>query len=129
MWNFIFKSLEMCTYHHIQWKSALWAEVLELAEDREHFLLPNFNEYHSMNQCRNLHKKTFSKYHLILPHNRQHYRDSEQPLHLSYLYKWHQKVFDKLLLISTGMKNSLHIEFLNVFVLPKPPIAENMFRI
>lgn len=45
----------MCTYHNVQWKAAHWAKVLKLADDREHFLLPNFNEYHSMNQCGDLH--------------------------------------------------------------------------
>lgn len=63
----------MSTYHHVQWEGALWAEVLKLAKDRKHFVLPDFNKYHFMNQCGNLHKTHFlyiihQNFHIYIKH-------------------------------------------------------------
>lgn len=49
-----FLTISSWTYHHVKMKRVLGIEVLQLAQNRENFLLPHFNEDHFMDQHRDL---------------------------------------------------------------------------
>lgn len=105
-------------------KCVLGLKVPQLAQNGKDGLLPHFDEDHFMNQNRDLRRDgghntscTFVRRGKVLS-KRPH---EAACAHLSMGYK---QIFDKLVVRGRSIQDGLHVEFLNVFMLPKPPVKD-----
>lgn len=99
-------------------KSVLWVEVLQLAQDREHFLLPHLDKDHLMDQDGNLERERNRRGCLEAPDTSVSCVRSTD-CHLS---QGHQQVLDKLIVHGRGIQYRLNVKFLNILMLPEPPV-------